>query len=105
MTNRSVRFCATAGAFTVAASSEQVQVALGFPQHHAWVQRFTQWWRYGIEDWLARPDTSHSLSFTCELGPPPYAITGSDGRELSDRWAEALQMQALIREVWRSCQK
>jgi len=87
------------------ASSEQVQVALGFPQHQAWVQRFTEWWRYGIEDWLARPDASHSLSFTCELGPPPYAIPGADGPELSDRWSEALQLQALIREVWRNCQK
>ena len=86
------------------ASSEQVQVSLDFPQHQAWVQRFTQWWRYGIEDWLARPDTPQSLSFTCELGPPPYAITGADGREISNRWAEALKMQALIREVWRSSQ-
>ncbi|MBO0495201.1 sugar phosphate isomerase/epimerase [Pseudomonas sp. Marseille-Q1929] len=87
------------------ASSEQVQVSLDFPQHQPWLQRFTEWWRYGIEDWLARPDTPHSLSFTCELGPPPYAITGADGREISDRWSEALKLQALIREVWRSCQK
>ncbi|WP_242522263.1 sugar phosphate isomerase/epimerase family protein [Pseudomonas orientalis] len=82
------------------ASSEQVQVALDFPQHQPWVERFTGWWRYGIEDWLARPETPRSLSFTCELGPPPYAITGADGRELSDRWAEALKLKALIRQVW-----
>lgn len=86
------------------ASSEQVQVSLDFPQHQAWVQRFTQWWRYGIEDWLARPDTPQSLSFTCELGPPPYAITGADGREISDRWSEALKLQTLIRQVWQDCQ-
>jgi len=87
------------------ASSEQVQVSLDFPQHQAWVRRFTEWWRYGIEDWLTRPDTPQSLAFTCELGPPPYAITGADGREISERWAEALKMQALIREVWESCRK
>jgi len=86
------------------ASSEQVQVSMAFPQHQAWVERFIGWWRYGIEDWLARPDTGQSLSFTCELGPPPYAITGADGREISDRWAEALKMQGMIRQVWSDCQ-
>ena len=86
-------------------SSEQVQVSLDFPQHQAWVRRFTEWWRYGIEDWLTRPDTTQSLAFTCELGPPPYAITGADGRDISERCAEALKMQSLIREVWESCLK
>ncbi|MGE1156065.1 sugar phosphate isomerase/epimerase family protein [Pseudomonas kitaguniensis] len=85
------------------ASSEQVQVSLDFPQHQAWVQRFTDWWRYAIEDWLRRPDASHSLSFTCELGPPPYAITDAQGHEISDRWAQALKMKSLIRKVWDDC--
>jgi hypothetical protein len=85
------------------ASSEQVQVSLDFPQHQAWVQRFLGWWRYGIEHWLARADTPDSLSFTCELGPPPYAITDADGHEISDRWTQALKLQGLIREVWSQC--
>ncbi|AGE25534.1 hypothetical protein H045_07320 [Pseudomonas poae RE*1-1-14] len=85
------------------ASSEQVQVSLEFPRHQAWVERFSGWWRYGIEDWLARPDTPQSLSFTCELGPPPYAITGADGREISDRWAEALKLKSLVQALWKTC--
>ena len=84
------------------ASSEQVQVGLAFPQHQAWVQRFLGWWQWGMRDWLARPGTDQaSLSFTCELGPPPYAITDAHGLELTDRWQEALYLKQLIRDLWR----
>ena len=86
------------------ASCEQVQVAISFARHRPWLERFLGWWRYGIEDWLARRDTPHSLSFTCELGPPPYAITGADGHEITDRWAEALLLKELMRDVWKGCQ-
>jgi hypothetical protein len=35
------------------------------------------------------------------LGPPPYAITGPDGAELSDRWEDALKMKAMIQALWQ----
>ena len=40
-----------------------------------------------------------------ELGPPGwYAMTGSDGNELSDRWEEALQLRSLVVDRWqRAC--
>jgi hypothetical protein len=30
----------------------------------------------------------------------PYAITGPDGAELSDRWQDALVMKDMIRKLW-----
>ena len=41
-----------------------------------------------------------TLTFLCELGPAPYAITGPDGKELSDRWNDALVMKDMIRKLW-----
>jgi hypothetical protein len=41
------------------------------------------------------------LTFLCELGPPPYAITGSDGAELSDRWQDALVMKDMVKSLWQ----
>ncbi len=82
------------------ASREQVQISLGFPQHQGWVSLFMSWWEYGIRSWKKRAGPDATLTFLCELGPPPYAITGADGRELSDRWQDALVMKDMIRALW-----
>ena len=82
------------------ASREQVQVQLGFPQHQGWVSLFMDWWEYGIRSWRKRAGPDAILTFLCELGPPPYAITGADGFELTERWDEALVMKDMIRGLW-----
>jgi hypothetical protein len=82
------------------ASREQVQVSLGFPQHRGWLDLFMGWWEYGMRSWRKRAGPDATLTFLCELGPPPYAITGPDGKELSDRWQEALVMKQMIRDLW-----
>lgn len=82
------------------ANREQVQIQIGFPQHQQWVAIFRDWWRQGMRLWRDRNDGDATLIFLCELGPPPYAITGADQRELSNRWDEALRIKQWVEEIW-----
>jgi len=50
--------------------------------------------------WLKR-NPAGSPIFLCELGPPEYAMTGPDGKELSNRWDEARQMRDMANRIWR----
>ena len=82
------------------ASREQVQIQISFPHHKEWLDLFMEWWGYGIRSWRRRAPPEATLTFTCELGPREYAITGADGYELSDRWAEAQTLKDMVRAVW-----
>ncbi len=82
------------------ASREQVQIELSFPHHRPWVDLFLGWWSEGFRSWRSRSAGNAELAFTCELGPKPYAITGRDGNDTTDRWSEALQLKDMIRELW-----
>jgi hypothetical protein len=81
-------------------NGEQVQIQVGFPQHQDWVATFKGWWKYGMREWRKRNADDARLVFLCELGPPPYAMTDRDQRELSDRWEEALQLRRWAQEIW-----
>lgn len=82
---------------------EQAQIALEFPQNQAWFDLFKQWWLEGFSTWLSNPQNHNkACAFVCELGPPPYAITGADGFELSDRWQEALLLKETAKELWQT---
>lgn len=91
------------------ATRQQVQVPIHFPQHAKWLEAFEGWWEEGFRDWRARAADRRAAAeeeegspcvFLCELGPPEYAITDAEGRELSDRWAEALWMKERARQIW-----
>ena len=81
------------------ASRHQIQLQLDFPQQAKWVELFRGWWRDGLESWRARNDEGDCI-FLCELGPPEYAMTGPDGREMSSRWDEALTIRRWVMEMW-----
>jgi hypothetical protein len=82
------------------ASGQQIQLPLNFPQSAKWLELFTGWWRDGFRQWRARTPESEDLVFLCELGPREYAITDGEGRELSDRWAEAKQLRDIALACW-----
>lgn len=82
------------------ANREQVQIQINFPQHQQWVEIFKGWWREGMRKWRQRNADGATLVFLCELGPPPYAITDADRRELSNRWDESLQIREWVKEIW-----
>ena len=84
------------------AARGQIQIPWGLPQSAKWVELFRRWWREGFMAWHGRHRSDDAaLVFLCELGPPDYAITAADGRELSDRWEEALTLSRWARELWR----
>ena len=81
------------------ASRQQIQLQLDFPQHQKWVELFKGWWREGLASWRAR-NPSGDCIFTCELGPPEYAMTDKNGVEMSNRWEEALVIKGWVQEIW-----
>ncbi|WP_128929775.1 sugar phosphate isomerase/epimerase family protein [Bradyrhizobium guangxiense] len=82
------------------ASREQIQIEISFPQHQMWLDQFLEWWGYGFRSWRRRAADGEALAFTCELGPRPYAITGRDGEDTTDRWSEALMLRECVRKAW-----
>ena len=82
------------------ATREQIQVPIDFPQNQEWVEQFYRWWEQGIQLWLEQAKEGEIFNFTCELGPPNYAITDANNYELSDRWQEALVFKQQIESMW-----
>ena len=89
------------------ASAQQIQVPLGYPQHAGYYALMREWWQAGFESFRRRavhhPEHQRrTLSFTCELGPAPYAITDRNGHETSGRWQESLQLKTQAEALWQA---
>jgi hypothetical protein len=82
------------------AARGQIPVPIGFPQNRKWLELFLGWWEQGLRSFASRSGSGANAVFLCELGPPDYALTGADGRELCDRDAEALLLAQHAREIW-----
>jgi hypothetical protein len=76
-------------------------VQISFPHNKLWVDLFLGWWGQGSAPGGAQAPRDGSLVFTPGLGPPDwYAMTGPDGREMSDRWEESVLLKGLIEAMW-----
>lgn len=81
------------------ATAHQVQAPIG-GHHQLWLDLFLHWWRQGFAHWRAQAGPEETLSFMVELGPPPYAVVDSRGRELTNRWEEAVRLKDMVRDLW-----
>jgi hypothetical protein len=82
------------------ANREQIQIPIHFKQHQQWVSQFYVWWEQGMQQFIESTSSGDVFNFTCELGPPDYAITDEQGYELSDRWSESLLFKQQIESIW-----
>jgi hypothetical protein len=80
-------------------NGQQVQVDAGDGTHGP-VTAFRAWWTAAMRAWRAAAAPGDVLPFVVELGPPAYAITTPEGREVSDRWAQALVLRRIALECW-----
>ena len=86
------------------ASRQQIQLQLEFHQHQKWVKLFQAWWYEGLESWRDR-NINGDCIFLCELGPPEYAMTDRYGKEMSNRWKEALTIKNWVRGYWKELEE
>lgn len=63
---------------------------------------FLQIWTEIARTWKSNAKNGDILPFSSELGPPRYAITTPDGREISDRWQQSLVMRDLMERAWNA---
>lgn len=80
-------------------NGEQVQVDVGDGTGPT-AQFFVKLWATAMTHWLQGAGPGDVLPFASELGPPRYAITTPDGKEISDRWEQSLVMKRLAEQAW-----
>jgi sugar phosphate isomerase/epimerase len=67
-------------------------------------QQFRKLWAMGMTGWMKQAVPGDILPFTCELGPIYYSIPDLSGKEISNRWQQALVIRQLANEAWADAQ-
>jgi hypothetical protein len=86
-------------------NGEQVQIDIGSAGDNPHAKRFAALWKKTMVSWLKRAKPGDVLPFRVELGPPGYAILDTNGREISDRWAQTLVLRALAERTFNEAVK
>src|SRR5690606_21763017 len=63
-------------------------------------ERFAGWWKSAMRSWLEKAGPGDVFVFKSELGPPSYAVVDLEGKEMSDRWVQALVVRDLAIRAW-----
>ena len=64
-------------------------------------QQWMELWADIMRRWLRQARPGDVFPVAPELGPPVYSIQDLQGRELSDRWEQALIMKKLTEQAWK----
>ncbi|MGH9158524.1 MAG: sugar phosphate isomerase/epimerase family protein, partial [Vicinamibacteraceae bacterium] len=81
-------------------NGEQVQIDIGSRGDTPHAKRFAAVWKQAMVTWLEDAMPGDLFIFRVELGPPDYAIRDLSGREISDRWGQALVIRDLAERLW-----
>src|SRR5690606_23674424 len=81
-------------------NGEQVQIDIGRDGASPHAQRFAGWWKSAMRSWLEKAGPGDVFVFKSELGPPSYAVVDLEGKEMSDRWVQALVVRDLAIRAW-----
>lgn len=81
-------------------NGEQVQVDIGPAGESNHAKNFAQLWKRAMVYWLKSAKPGDLFVFRVELGPPNYSILDLQGKEISNRWEQALAFRALVETIW-----
>src|SRR6185295_6267281 len=76
-------------------NGEQVQIDMGPAADNNYTKYFGALWKRAMVHWLKGAKPGDRFIFRVELGPPDYSIRDLNGKEISDRWAQAVAMKSL----------
>ncbi|HXG64468.1 MAG TPA: TIM barrel protein [Blastocatellia bacterium] len=81
-------------------NGQQVQIDVGPKAESNYAKTYAQLWKRAMVYWLKSAKPGDLFVFRVELGPPSYSILDLQGKEISNRWEQALALRALAETIW-----